>query len=277
MAVAAIARHGVSVALACRTFEISQTCYRYQPKLSDENALIAEWLVRLTSNRRTWGFGLCFLYLRNIKGYKWNHKRVYRIYCELELNLRIRPNKRLKREKPEPLAVPEAKNQTWSMPCPAGDCLQSLRGDFMADQLGNGRSFRTLNVLDDFNREGLGIEVDFSLPALRVIRSLQQIIQWRGKPGRIRVDNGPEYTSGTLVEWAEKRGIEIQYIQPGKPQQNAYIERYNRTVRHEWLDQTIFETIEEAQEQATHWLWTYNNDRPNMALGGVTPAMKLAA
>lgn len=277
MAIAAIARHGVSVALACRTFGISQTCYRYQPKLSDENALIAEWLVRLTSNRRTWGFGLCFLYLRNIKGYKWNHKRVYRIYCELELNLRIRPNKRLKREKPEPLAVPEAKNQTWSMPCPAGDCLQSLRGDFMADQLGNGRSFRTLNVLDDFNREGLGIEVDFSLPALRVIRSLQQIIQWRGKPGRIRVDNGPEYTSGTLVEWAEKRGIEIQYIQPGKPQQNAYIERYNRTVRHEWLDQTIFEIIEEAQEQATHWLWTYNNDRPNMALGGVTPAMKLAA
>lgn len=264
MAVAAIARHGVSVALACRTFEISQTCYRYQPKLSDENALIAEWLVRLTSNRRTWGFGLCFLYLRNIKGYKWNHKRVYRIYCELEFNLRIRPNKRLKREKPEPLAVPEAKNQTWSM-------------DFMADQLGNGRSFRTLNVLDDFNREGLGIEVDFSLPALRVIRCLQQIIQWRGKPDRIRVDNGPEYISGTLIEWAEKRSIEIQYIQPGKPQQNAYIERYNRTVRHEWLDQTIFETIEEAQDQATCWLWTYNNDRPNMALGGITPAMKLAA
>ncbi|MDA9009603.1 integrase core domain-containing protein, partial [Alphaproteobacteria bacterium] len=99
----------------------------------------------------------------------------------------------------------------------------------------------------------------------------------RGKPDRIRVDNGPEYISGTLVEWAEKRSIEIQYIQPGKPQQNAYIERYNRTVRHEWLDQTIFETIAEAQEQATCWLWTYNNDRPNMALGGITPAMKLAA
>lgn len=264
MATAAIARHGVSAALACRAFQISQTCLRYQPKLSDENALIAEWLVRLTSNRRTWGFGLCFLYLRNVKGFRWNHKRVYRIYCELELNLRIRPNKRLKREKPEPLAVPEAPNQTWSM-------------DFMADQLADGRSFRTLNVLDDFNREGLGIEVDFSLPALRVIRCLQQIIQWRGKPQRIRVDNGPEYVSGTLVEWAANRGIEIEYIQPGKPQQNAYIERYNRTVRHEWLDQSIFETIEEAQEQATDWLWTYNNDRPNMALGGITPAMKLAA
>jgi len=93
--------------------------------------------------------------------------------------------------------------------------------------------------------------------------------------GIIRVDNGPEYISGKLMAWAEKRGIHIQYIQPGKSQQNAYIERYNRTVRHEWLDQNIFETIEEAQDQATKWLWTYNNDRPNMAIGGITPAMKL--
>lgn len=147
----------------------------------------------------------------------------------------------------------------------------------MADQLSDGRTFRALNVLDDFNREGLGIEVDFSLPALRVVRCLTQIIQWRGQPKCIRVDNGPEYVSGTLMAWANKRGIKIEYIQPGKPQQNAYIERYNRTVRQEWLDQTIFDTIEEAQEQATQWLWTYNNDRPNMALGGITPSMKLAA
>lgn len=147
--------------------------------------------------------------------------------------------------------------------------------DFMADQLADGRSFRTLNVLDDCNREGLGIKVDFSLPAVRVARSLERIIEWRGKPERIRVDNGPEYVSGLLTAWAEKRGITIEYIQPGKPQQNASIERDNRTVRHEWLDQNIFETIEEAQEQATRWLWTYNNDRPNMAIGGVTPAMKL--
>jgi len=95
-----------------------------------------------------------------------------------------------------------------------------------------------LNVLDDFNREGLGIEVDFSLPAMRVVRSLNRIIEWRGKPATIRVDNGPEYVSGLLMEWAEKRGIAIEYIQPGKPQQNAYIERYNRTVRHEWLTRT---------------------------------------
>ena len=264
MAKQAVGQHGVSIALACRTFQISETCFRYQPKLSDENALIAEWLIRLTSNRRTWGFGLSFLYLRNVKGFKWHHKRVYRIYCELELNLRIKPRKRLKRARPEPLAVPLAKNDTWSM-------------DFMADQLADGRSFRSLNVLDDFNREGLGIEVDLSLPSLRVIRCLNQIIQWRGRPQRIRVDNGPEYVSHTLTDWAEERGIEISYIQPGKPQQNAYIERFNRTVRQEWLDQTIFEITEQAQAQATDWLWTYNNDRPNMALGGITPAMKLAA
>jgi len=262
MAVEAVASRGISVALACRTFSISESCYRYERQLSDENAEIAEWLVKLTSNRRTWGFGLCFLYLRNVKGFGWNHKRVYRIYCELELNLRIRPRKRLKRDRPDALAVPDTANHTWSM-------------DFMADQLADGRSIRTLNVLDDFNREGLGIEVDFSLPAERVVRSLNRIIEWRGKPQIIRVDNGPEYVSGKLMAWAEKRGVHIQYIQPGKPQQNAYIERYNRTVRHEWLDQNIFETIEDAQEQATNWLWTYNNDRPNMAIGGITPAMKL--
>ena len=262
MAVNAVASRGISIALACRAFQISESCYRYERKLSNENAEIAEWLVKLTKNRRTWGFGLCFLYLRNVKGYEWNHKRVYRIYCELELNLRIRPKKRLKRDKPDALSVPDTANHTWSM-------------DFMADQLADGRSIRTLNVLDDFNREGLGIEVDFSLPAERVVRSLNRIIEWRGKPQIIRVDNGPEYISGKLMAWAEKAGIHILYIQPGKPQQNAYIERYNRTVRHEWLDQNIFETIEEAQEQATNWLRTYNNDRPNMRIGGITPVMKL--
>ena len=130
-------------------------------------------------------------------------------------------------------------------------------------------------MLDDFNREGFGIEVDFSLPAVSVVRSLNKIIEWRGEPQIIRVDNGPEYVSGLLKVWAETHGIHIEYIQPGKPQQNAYNERYNRTVRHEWLDQNILETIEEAQEQATKWLRTDNNDRPNMAIGGITPAMKL--
>ena len=262
MAGTAVARRGVSIALACRTFEVSETCYRYSPKLSDENERIADLLVGLTQAKKTWGFGLCFLYLRNVQGHGWNHKRVYRIYREQELNLRIKPRKRLKRDKPDVLAVPARPNLVWSM-------------DFMADRLEDGRAFRLLNVLDDFNREGLGIEVDFSLPAERVIRSLNRIIEWRGQPGAIRVDNGPEYISEKLKEWAGKRNISLQHIQPGQPQQNAYIERYNRTVRHEWLDQHIIETIEEAQDFATQWLWTYNNDRPNMGIGGITPAQKL--
>lgn len=252
----------MSVRLACAAFGISETCYRYAPVLSDENAQIADWLVRLTTCHRRWGFGLCFLYLRNVKGFGWNHKRVRRIYCELELNLRIKPRQRLKRARPDPLAVPERPNATWSM-------------DFMADQLECGRSFRTFNVLDDFNREGLGIEVDLSLPSERVIRSLERIIEWRGKPKMLRCDNGPEYISGTLRCWAEKHGIVLHFIQPGKPQQNAYVERYNRTVRHEWLEMHEFTTIEHAQQEATKWLWTYNNERPNMAIGGITPAMKL--
>ena len=262
MAETAVAKRGVSIALACRTFGVSETCYRYSPKMGGENEEIADLLVGLTNAKRNWGFGLCFLYLRNVQGRLWNHKRVYRIYRERELNLRIKPRRRLRRDKPDALTVPAAPNVSWSM-------------DFMADRLGDGRAFRLLNVLDDFNREGLGIEVDFSLPAERVILSLDRIMEWRGQPGSIRVDNGPEYVSGKLIAWAEKRGISIQYIQPGKPQQNAYVERYNRTVRHEWLDQHIIESIEEAEDYATQWLWTYNNERPNMGIGGITPAQKL--
>jgi putative transposase len=264
MAQAAVANKAISIRLACSIFVVSETCYRYQAKLSSENALIADLLVRLTHNQRNWGFGLCYLYLRNVKGYKWNHKRVYRIYRELELNLRIKPKKRLVRQKPEPLAVPTTINHCWSM-------------DFMHDQLIDGRSYRLFNVIDDFNREGLAIEVDFSLPASRVIRALDQIIEWRGQPKQIRCDNGPEYISNLLATWAMTRGIELSFIQPGNPQQNAYVERYNRTVRYDWLNHYLFDSIDEVQNHATHWLWTYNNERPNMALNGITPMMKLAA
>ena len=140
----------------------------------------------------------------------------------------------------------------------------------------DGRSFRLFNVLDDFNREGLGMEVDLSLPLARVMRSLEQIIQWRGKPRVIRCDNCPEYISGALLTWAEREGTRIEHIQPGKPQQNAYVERYNSTVRYAWLATTLFDTIKQVQDKATRWLWTYNHERPNMALGGITPSMKLA-
>lgn len=163
-----------------------------------------------------------------MKGFGWNHKRIYRIYRELELNLRIKPRRRIKRDKPDALSVPLAPNQVWSI-------------DFMSDSLTDGRTLRTFNVLDDYNREGLGIEVDQSLPSARVIKALERIIEWRGKPAAIRCDNGPEYVSQSLVNWANEHQITLMYIQPGKPTQNAYIERFNRTVRHEWLDMHLFE------------------------------------
>ena len=259
----AVAMKGVSIALACRAFDVSETCYRYSPKLDDENEQISDLLLGLTKAKKTWGFGLCFLYLRNVQGHGWNHKRVYRIYRELELNLRIKPRKRIVREKPEPLAVPEAINHCWSM-------------DFMHDQLADGRSFRLFNLIDDFNREALTMDIDLSLPAERVVRALDQVIEWRGKPQVIRSDNGPEYISSKLVLWAEKHGIRLEHIQPGNPQQNAYVERYNRTVRYDWLGHYLFESIAEVQEHATRWVWIYNHERPNMALGGITPKQKLA-
>ena len=262
LAIDAVANKAISIRHACQLFSVSESCYRYDRKLSDDDLLIADCLIRLTTNRRNWGFGLCFLYLRNVKGHPWNHKRVYRIYRELDLNLRIKPRRRLNREKPESLSVPDASNEVWSM-------------DFMHNQLTDGRSIRLLNIIDDFNREGLNIDVDLSLPTTRVIRSLNLIIEWRGKPKMIRCDNGPEYISEKLKEWAKDQGIVIQYIQPGHPQQNAYIERFNRTVRYDWLNQHLFYSVEQVQEQATQWLWHYNNERPNMALGGITPKQKL--
>lgn len=148
--------------------------------------------------------------------------------------------------------------------------------DFMHDELSDGRSIRLFNVIDDFNREGLGIEVDFSLPSERVIRSLDQIIEWRGRPLRIRCDNGPEYVSGVTLARAEKRGIHLEFIQPGQPQQNAYVERCNRTVRYDWLAHHLFDSLDEIQNFATSRLWTYNHYRPNMAIGGISPKQKLA-
>ena len=259
----AVQYKGASVRLACEAFGISQTCYRYQAKLNNDNALIAEWLLRLTYTNRRWGFCLCFLYLRNVQGLAFNRKRVYRICRDLELNLRIKPRRRLKRGKPDPLEVPRQVNQVWSI-------------DFMHDALASGQTFRTFNVLDDYNRQGLGIEVDFGLPSTRITRVLDQIIEWRGKPKAIRSDNGSEMCSAAFKHWAARCGIRLMFIQPGKPTQNAYIERFSRTVRHEWLDEHLFESIDHAQQTATEWLWLYNHERPHMALGGITPNQMLA-
>ena len=204
MALQAVRSGRITVRLACGAFGVGVGCYCYQPRLSSENARIADLLIRLTHNQRNWGFGLCFLYLRNVKGHHWNRKRVYRIYRQLELNLRIKPRKRIVREKPEPLIVPAAINQCWSM-------------GFMNGQLSDGRSLRTFNVIDDFNRDALSMEIDLSLPAERVVRTLDQVIEWRGKPQAIRSDNGPEYISPQADTVGRKAGYSLGIHPAWKP------------------------------------------------------------
>lgn len=241
----------------CKLYRVNRASVRRKRIISDVHHEITELLLRLADSHKRWGFGLMFRWLRR-QGYTWNHKRVYRIYCELALNLRIKPKKRLPARTPVPLHQPIAANYFWSM-------------DFMSDALANGRKFRTLNVLDDFNRESLAIEVDFSLPAKRVVRVLEQIALNRGYPAFIRVDNGPELISRCLFEWAQQHSIVINHIKPGKPAQNGYIERFNRTYREDVLDQYWFNNLQEVRDITEEWMFMYNGQRPHSSLGDKTP------
>ena len=218
---------------------------------------VREVLQLLVKQHPRWGFPTMFQRLRNL-GYQWNHKRVHRVYCEMGLNIRIKPKKRFPNRNPQPLAVPIAPNEVWSV-------------DFMHDSLESGRSFRTFNVIDDFNREALAIEVDYSLPSARVTRVLDRIIAERGKPRVIRSDNGPEFISAVFAQWAKDRQINLDFIKPGKPTQNGYVERFNRTFRDQILDYNIFTSLEDAQLASTNWMWEYNNVKPHKSLGGKPP------
>jgi len=189
---------------------------------------------------------------------RWNHKRVYRIYCELGLNIRIKPRKRIPKGEMKMLIQPIYSNKCWSL-------------DFMSDALRCGRKFRTLNVIDDYNREGLCIAVGFALPAIKVTHYLDQIAVVRGYPDMIRVDNGPEFRSIVFKQWAEQHRILIHYIQPGKPAQNGFIERFNRTYREDVLDMNLFNDIREIKYITNNWLRTYNEDRPHESLNGLAP------
>jgi putative transposase len=198
-------------------------------------------------------------YLKN-QGHGWNHKRIRRVYRAMALHLKRKPKKRLPTRTAQALRVPGQANQTWSL-------------DFMSDSLSNGRAFRTLNVIDDFNREALWIEVETSLPAERVVRVLEQLRFGRDKPTRIRMDNGPELIAQRLERWAQEKDIELLHIQPGKPAQNAYIERFNRTYREDVLDAYLFDDLEEVRTITEHWLEDYNTIRPQEALQGLPPRL----
>ena len=141
----------------------------------------------------------------------------------------------------------------------------------MHDTLASGKTIRTLNVIDDFNREALSITVDTSLPAKRVIRELEKLVEWRGKPEKIRSDNSPEFVAEIIRDWCEENDVEWEFIQPGKPTQNSLIERFNRTFRQDILDAYMFENLSEIRKYANAWVWMYNNERPHSSLGQLTP------
>lgn len=248
------------VSRACQVMKLSRAAYyrgvtdqelRDRPVIEALNALVGVHL--------RWGFWKCFDRLR-LDGHSWNHKRVYRIYCAMRLNLPRRIKRRVPRRERQPLAVAQQMNQVWAM-------------DFMSDTLYDGRRLRTLNVIDEANRGGLGIEVATSIPTQRVIRVLDQLIQLHGCPQAIRCDNGPEFTSQALAQWCGRRGIEIRFIQPGKPDQNAYVERFNRSYREEILSAYLFDSLVQVQEITDSWLVSYNEQRPHDALGSLPPAM----
>jgi putative transposase len=244
--------------------QVSRCAYRHPPKKSTDEPIVQE-LRQLVDRQPRWGCDKMTDYLRN-QGHLWNHKRIRRVYRAMALHLKRKPKKRLPARVPQTLVVPVQANQTRSL-------------DFMSDALSNGRAFRTLNVIDDYNREALWIEVDTSLPAEQVVRVLEQLLDWRGKPARIRMDNGPELISQRLESWAQEKYIELLHIQPGKPahavpaslRENAYIERFNRTYREEVLDAYLFDDLEEVRLITERWLEDYNTIRPHEALQGVSP------
>lgn len=248
--------HKISVVLSCEVTGISRTAYYYKPKRSDDSELI-DALHLMVEKHQRWGFPKCYKRLRAM-GYAWNHKRVYRVYNKLKLNLRRKSKKRLPTRNPEPLAIPNAAGKTWSM-------------DFMSDSLHNKVRFRTFNVIDDYNREILGIDVGVGMPAKRVTRYLDRLAAWHGYPEKVRCDNGPEFTSHEFMHWADANNIMIDYIKPGCPYQNAYVERFNRTYRHEVLDLYIFTNLQEVIQLTEDWIEVYNTVRPHDSLSDMTP------
>jgi len=225
----------------------------------ERDRAVIEVLNELVARKPRWGFWK--LYDRSrLEGQRINHKRLHRVYCEMKLNVPRRTKRRLPQRPRQPLLAPTGLNRIWAL-------------DFMADALYGGRPFRTLNVLDEANREALGIEIATSIPALRVIRVMEQLIELFGKPDALRLDNGSELTSIAFTEWCACKDIELRFIQPGKPDPNAYIERFNKTYRDEVLDAYLFDSIEQVREITEAWLREYNEERPHDSLGRLPPLM----
>jgi len=245
--------HRLPIARACRAAKLSRAAYYRQGiDWAKRDAPLVDALNAVVERHRRWGFCKCFDRLHN-QGHWWNPKRVYRVCCRLGLNLPRRTKKRLPHRLAQPLAVPAAVNAVWGL-------------DFMIDALRSGRRFRVFNLLDEGVREGLAIEIDASLPAMRVVRVLDRLAAFRGFPAALRMDNGPELVAQELLDWCEHNRVNPRHIQPGRPNHNAYVERYNRSFRDEVLDAYVFDDLGQVREISAGWLRIYNEERPHDVL-----------
>lgn len=249
---------GLAVGRACAVMRLGRASFYRKPKdWRQADADVIDALNAVLKRAPAAGFWKCYRRLRRA-GHTFNHKRVYRVYCQMGLNQKRRTKRVLPKRQPKPLEVIAAPNRQWAM-------------DFMHDTLYCGRRFRTLNVVDEGTRECLGIEVDTSLPAGRVVRMLEQLKHERGLPEQIRLDNGPEFISAELIDWCEQHRVELAYIEPGKPQQNGFAERFNGSFRREFLDLYLFETLDQVRDMAWVWMCDYNDERTHESLGDLPP------
>jgi len=240
---------------ACAALGFLRSTCRYLCRRRD-NAKLRERLKELAQKRPRFGYRRLWVLLRRER-IAVNHKRVHRLYREEGLQVRRRRRKRISAVR-NPLVAPSRPNERWSI-------------DFMRDTLGDARTFRTFNVVDDLTRECPAIEVAKSIPGARVTRVLDQIATERGYPSRLVMDNGPEFISQALDEWAYRHGVELHFITPGRPVENAYIESFNGKFRDECLNEHWFSTLDDARRTIEDWRRDYNEERPHSALGGLPP------
>jgi len=246
----------VSRARACKLIGTSRSKMYYKKLMPSKDQYLKAIILSVIGNKRMGR-------MKVISRVRRQHphlsaSKIRRVYTHVGLSLRSRLRKGRVKRPANPIEIPTSKNVEWAI-------------DFMSDSLTNGRSFRTLNVVDHYNRACLGIEIAYSLPAKKVTAFLDTIIDFNGKPKRIRTDNGPEFTSKHFQLWLKNRGIEWSPIENGKPQQNAIVERFNRTYREDVLDSYLFQSLAQAREISQQWIGDYNEDRPHQSLGNLTP------
>lgn len=249
---------GRSARGACRAIGLNRSTWHYRSEKKRDDEALKAAICKVAERRRRFGQERIFLVLRR-EGWRDGRHRIARVYRELGLSLRLKRRRKRAAAVRVPMPIPTRPNQIWSM-------------DFVHDRLASGRVIKCLVVVDEYSRECLAIEVDFGISGERVIRVLSQLIELRGKPEAIRSDNGPEFAGNALDAWAYSTGVKLDFIQPGKPTQNAYCESFNGKFREECLNDNQFQTLIETQVIIENWRNDYNDERPHSSLNGLTPS-----